>query len=302
MKLDDQFPLLGALLVKMGAELRPWSPDEAALGPLDELRSRLATGVEIGADEIEWPAGGLLSHKGQQVLLYIKDTRQSRERLIDDPESAKKFHIYHCNTLQKMIEDNRLERYVVTQRHDGLFPVISTEPDTKSKHEFETRLHVCKNCLDALAYNNYSRHSGLEEKRKHVRLFNIDEFFSTYSTFFARVPGRRDFEVRAADVGYVQNWARISHEFRSSQNWTCEQCSVSLSSFHSLLHAHHVDGNPQNNNRRNLQALCALCHALQPYHSQMRVELKARQRIEQARSEQREASNRRHLKVGVGRY
>lgn len=271
MKLVDSFPALDKLLAKMGASKRPWAPNEPELDPFRELLERLAQGVEVGADEIEWSTGGLLSHKGQQVILYIKDTRQPKEIITKEIENAKKFHVYHCKTLESMIEANRFERYVVTQSRTGLFSVISTERDTKEKEEFEARLHVCKNCLDALSYNGYSRDLADVQKRALVSKFDIGAFFAAYSTFFPRRPARHEFEIGAQNVGYVKEWDSLSRKFRASRNWICEDCGVDLSSNRSWLHAHHVDGDPRNNTARNLQAVCALCHASKPFHGHMKA-------------------------------
>lgn len=60
---------------------------------------------------------------------------------------------------------------------------------------------------------------------------------------------------------YAKDWEYVSHQYRSEQNFVCENCGVDLSRRKFLLHTHHVDQNKANNNFSNLKALCVLCHA-----------------------------------------
>lgn len=206
MKLDDAFPELEELVRRMRARPSAVRLTPARLDPLRELTERLEVGVEIGATEVEFGRGGLLSHKGQQVILYIKDTRQPEYLLRHEPQNAKKFHVFHCDTLKRMIEQNRLQRYVVTRRADGFFSVISQEPDTRRRCEFDAALNVCKNCLEALQYEGYSKTLTEAEKTAAVQRFVIRDFFRGYQTFFSALPNRHDFDLRPSDVGYVAEW------------------------------------------------------------------------------------------------
>ncbi|MCK5613525.1 HNH endonuclease [Candidatus Pacearchaeota archaeon] len=51
-------------------------------------------------------------------------------------------------------------------------------------------------------------------------------------------------------------WKKSHYESRKLRGDSCEACGLSDS-----LHAHHVDGNPDNNNPENIQTLCRWCHA-----------------------------------------
>ena len=70
---------------------------------------------------------------------------------------------------------------------------------------------------------------------------------------------------------YTSDWAEVSVRIRNSANWTCEECGVNCSENRGLLHAHHIDGNRGNNNRRNIKVLCIICHQQEPFHQRMRI-------------------------------
>lgn len=63
------------------------------------------------------------------------------------------------------------------------------------------------------------------------------------------------------DGRYVSEWQFISHTYRTSHDFECENCSVSLVASPYLLHVHHRDHDKGNNEPENLIALCLLCHA-----------------------------------------
>jgi len=68
------------------------------------------------------------------------------------------------------------------------------------------------------------------------------------------------------DGRYSKDWEFISFCFRKSKNFVCESCDVNLLKNQRLLHVHHLDKNPKNNELNNLMALCVLCHAEQHIH------------------------------------
>jgi hypothetical protein len=66
--------------------------------------------------------------------------------------------------------------------------------------------------------------------------------------------------------GYLSNWPQLSEAYRQSVNWRCENpaCRVNLSDpeHRKYLHTHHLRGT-KHNSRRDLEALCLLCHAME---------------------------------------
>lgn len=273
MKLTGEFPILLSLMERMGAKLSDWRLNGGDLDPLEVVRRELEKGIEINAAEVEVVAGGLLTYKGQHVVLYIKDTRKSRYTLENEKQNSPRFHLWDCQTLQKMKEAGRQERYVVTQRTDGLFPVVATDPDTRRTDELEAELGPCKNCLASINYKGYAA-ATFETKEELWDRFNLNEYFAEFSTFFSFKPSRTDRDV----VGgyYVQEWDKISRRIRSDAGWICDSCGVNLTTKPNLLHCHHRNGDVRDNNRSNIEVLCIMCHAAKPLHGHLKPNAEAR--------------------------
>jgi hypothetical protein len=250
---------------------------------MEHIRLQLEEGIEIPLDEVTPEYGGLLTYKGEQVLLYIKDTRKSRYVLEHMPEKAVRFHVAECQTLDRMRRQERFERYVVTTRKDGLFLVEATDPETYELEELEAKLLVCKYCLRTLNYDLYNHRSYADQQGVWLD-FSLDEFFGAYSTFFCSKPTYTD--QTAPKGGYAPRWARISIQYREERQWTCEKCGVNLSSRRGLLHVHHINGVISDNRHSNLTALCYLCHAQEPNHGRLKPPLNVQLRIKQLRAEQ----------------
>lgn len=284
MKLEIDFRPLDALMQRMGAAPSDWTPSSGRLDPRAEIRRELEAGKEILLEEVETAHGGLLAYQGEQVVLYIMDTRKSRETLLYEIERAPRFHIFYCKTLEDMRYKGRFERYVVTTRKDGSFSVTSTDPYTRQVEELEAELLPCKNCLNALNWDGFSDANA--GKRDRIwKGFSLDDFFLEYATFFKFKPKHSD---KTAPIGgYVADWSRLSREYREERNWTCEECRVRLDKHKSLLHVHHKNGVVTDNSGANLAALCVACHAKQPSHQHLRPSAKQRIIIETLRADQR---------------
>lgn len=288
MKLTLAFPELDAQRRQMGARLSDWTIGRPMLTPREALLTDLAGGIVIAPSEIEIGPGGLLTYKGEQVILYIKDTQASLWTLQNKPEESRRYHVAECRTLQDMRAKGRFERYVVTNRSTGRFLVDWLDPDTRGRGEIEAELKVCKNCLGVLNYKGYKSEShqstqGASYTSKDALWtgFDIAEFLRTYATFFQSRP------TRAAETArinmYVKDWNRISRDRRKAARWRCKQCEVNLSEHRDILHCHHLNGVVTDNSETNLRVLCALCHAAQPCHGHMRVAAKDKARIKACR-------------------
>ncbi|MBW8190303.1 HNH endonuclease [Neiella marina] len=212
---------------------------------ISKLDLELSTGKDVELSDIDVDSG-LLSYKGRNVTLYIKANG-----------SSAKFHIADCSTLQSMRASGRFERYVVTNDTSGEFLIGYGESERKAK------LKVCQNCLRKLNYKGCNTGQPIWPI---VQQFDMAEFFATYSSFFAHMPSR---DAKDAEVGYTEDWAKISAHLRVEKDFTCEQCNVNLRSERFLCHVHHVNGVKSDNRHSNLEVLCADCHSKQPSHGHM---------------------------------
>lgn len=282
MKLENNFSELRSLKERMKAKDSDWRPGVEALDPLEALRLELEEGKEIPLSDVETSFGGLLSYKGEQVVLYIKDTRLSRYILENEPENSRRFHVSDCRTLESMRHQGRFERYVVTSKKSGIFSVTSTDPETKHVEELEAQLYVCKVCLKALNWDGYG-HASRAQRETIWSEFFMEDFFAEYATFFRQKPTHTD---QTAPIGgYVKEWSALSKRIRAERSWTCEgdDCGVRLEDHKRLLHCHHINGNVQDNSRSNILVLCKICHSQQPNHSRVKPTPKERLIIENKR-------------------
>lgn len=60
---------------------------------------------------------------------------------------------------------------------------------------------------------------------------------------------------------YPDDWEAIAHAVKEEAGWRCEECGHP-DSYEAgyVLTVHHLDGDPSNNSRENLKALCQRCH------------------------------------------
>tara|TARA_R110002020_G_scaffold37830_25_gene114148 strand:+ start:13287 stop:14144 length:858 start_codon:yes stop_codon:yes gene_type:complete len=265
MKLEIDFSALDALIERLGAKPTVWSADTGRLSGRDRLLKDLGDGIAIEIEKVA-PRGILLEYEGEQVLLYIKDTKSALNTLLHEPEHSRRFHLAECRTIERMRRDKRFERYHVTRRIDGKFKCSWIDFDSREEGEVEAELKVCKDCLKAV---NWEEYNDDPNRREEIwSRFDIPDFLREYESVFYNTPSRDD-EV-AVSARYQKDWPGISKRYRSSRNWICESCGVSLEKNRKLLHTHHISGDLMDNSPLNLQALCVLCHAQQPLHGRLK--------------------------------
>lgn len=285
MKLSVNLKDLVSLVGRMGGGATSWRITDVEISPRAKRYQELEKGKEIQIDQLEPGPGKLLTFEGEQVILYIKDTRSPKEVLQHHPEDSRRFHIADCKTLSDMKAKGRYQRYVATTRNDGLFLVDFLEHETDERGEIEAGLKVCKLCLQEVNYQSYKNKKGNKSKSDQIwSQFSISSFLKEYSTFFTKLPDRRDRDA-PIDV-YVTRWAEISKKTREDRNWICEKCEVNLISHPSLLHTHHINGVKTDNTAKNLKVLCSMCHSEEPSHNHLRVTISEKSKIRHLRSEQ----------------
>ena len=266
MRLEIAFNDLAQIVKTMGADAVAWKSKTNNLEELS-IAEILLTGREILLDEVIASEHGLLTYRGEQVLLYIKETNKDEYTLTQTPDKGPRFHVSECRTLDKMRNDKRFDRYVVTNNTSGDFIVEWKDIKKPKSGETKARLKVCKNCLDRINYQNYSD-SPSSDQKEIWKNFSIEEFFSTYKSNFKSKPKFTD---QTAPKGeYVSNWPEISLETRKKADWTCQQCGNYFGTDRGRLHVHHINGVKGDNHRSNLQVLCESCHSKQPGHQRMR--------------------------------
>lgn len=283
MKLEVDFSLLEQAVVTMGAETVEIQLDDEII-PIEPIDKQLDEGIEVNFEDIDFVTG-LASYQGRQVLLYIKDHSYGNKfhRALQEGAEGNKFHIADCKTLEKMRRNGRFDRYVVTNKVDGIFKISGHDKRTNEQIEGEANLNVCQDCLENMNYKKFASLPKGSARREFVDQFSLADFFDTYSSFFKFMPsGLAD----KLNSGYTKDWDQISRNIREKYNYQCQQCGVDLNFNKSLLHVHHVNGVKSDNREDNLRALCCDCHRKQPNHNHMFVSHEQTQQINHLRQEQ----------------
>ncbi|CUB04180.1 HNH endonuclease [Marinomonas fungiae] len=283
MKLDVDFSALDMAVKKMGAQsIKIEFTDEII--PIEPIDKQLDEGIEVNFQEIDFDTG-LASYQGRQVLLYIKDHSYGNKihSVIKDGSKGNRFHIAECQKLAEMRRAGRFERYVVTNRIDGVFSVSGMDTIVNQLVEGEAQLNVCQYCLESINYKKFASLPRGIARRDFVKIFNMADFFDTYSSFFKFMPSGI---AEKSSNAYSDDWEVISKKIREQVNYQCQQCGLDLSFNKRLLHVHHVNGVKSDNSETNLRALCCDCHRKQPNHNHMFVPHEQTQQINHLRKEQ----------------
>ena len=279
MRIQVDFSWLERICKKLKAPERQFILKSTKLDPLSEIRINIKTGIEISISDVDVNEGGLLSYKGFHVVLYIKDHGFYLNKTKSE-ESGYRYHICDCDTLRKMKENKRFQRYVVTQNYDEKFLCSGFIND--EYEEIIAHLKVCKTCLRKLNYNSYNTSY---QKNNIFNEFKLSEFFSKYSSYFTELP---KFDDRTIFGGYGEDWPQISENAKINAKYRCNSCQVDLSdSKHKyLLHVHHINGITNDHSQENLRVLCKDCHSKEYKHNLIFVSRTERQLINKLRNSQ----------------
>jgi len=219
--------------------------------------------IPVNKFDIAQKPGELLEYKGRKVVVYIRDQKAAVD--FYQHRSNYRYHLCNCSTLQSMKDIGREHRYLATQRKDGMFEVHDLTVGYVRKGVVQ--MDLCWNCVEAL-----------REKGKYFHPFNLERYFEENDSYTPKTIKKIE-EVRTIET-YSPNQRDYSREYRKACLYKCQICSVDCSKLTSLLHLHHVDGNPANNKRHNLQILCVDCHSKQPLHGHMLTEPEYKRQID----------------------
>lgn len=282
MKLETNFSQLINARESIGAMIAQVNLKKISARDSPSFIDKLMDGEAIR--EIVSKEDGILIYEGKQVIIYINTPFEDEESLSQKLENKTRFHFSDCYTIDQMKSANRYERYVVTNNTDGWFHVFpyDREAKTHKKEEIKCELRPCQNCLKKLNYKNY-KSSGQRQRSDIINNFSIKELFNDYSLNLEKLP------VKSTSLNvqeYPRNWTKLSEEFRRKNNWTCDCCKAKLNNERQLIHVHHINGIKNDCALKNLRCLCLLCHAKQPHHDHMKVDIVARRKIEATRTTQ----------------
>lgn len=157
-----------------------------------------------------------------------------------------RMHIRKCSTIQEFIDSGSFRK---EYRHANTESVPVVDMDNDDNEVIIDGLPLCRNCAAQL----------INEEKGIV----IDS-----NSFVALLKATRNAndEEENIDVdifGYTKGWEKISKDYRSQHNYTCEKCGLHITNKwdYRFMHVHHIDGDKTNNEPSNLQCLCVRCHS-----------------------------------------
>jgi len=258
------YVFLNQLREQMGAPLVEYSsghkPNYLTKAELEELASR---GLDIDIKDVRFLPDGTAAYKDSRILIHIRDINSYMGY---DP-SLPKFHFSDCTTIQKMRNNDRIERYVASTRRDGKFNItyMNRMPPQSELRE----LLVCKYCLSKISYKGYSTFG--RQKEAIFGAFALDEYFKVYPQNYLMTQPRYT-DLTAPQNIYSSDWPIISRKIRQSRGWKCESCGGDYGKveYQKFLDVHHKDGMKNNNSPENLMALCKKCHADEFQHAHIK--------------------------------
>lgn len=270
MKLPDftQFEPLNELREKMGAELRDYGLPNPHRLTTQEIKELGKSGIEIPLDKVRVLDDGTLAYKNRRVILYIRDINSYQNRPIEE-DNLPRFHISNCSTLEYMRSQQRDSRYVVSTREDGKFAIYIIR-NNKPKPLSEN-LKVCRNCLDKLSWQGYESSSSKKEKEGVVNGFHLQDFFAEYSK--SPITNMPPHTSDTAPINiYTDGFGEVARQRKIECGFKCEKCERDCSdpTRRKFLHAHHINGQKNDNSPDNIRILCLGCHVEEPMHGHMK--------------------------------
>jgi hypothetical protein len=198
-----------------------------------------------------------------KVILHITQ-KTLFTKVIPPIKEWHRYHLFNCRTLEKMQQIGRADRYFQASNGNGRFKYTIWRKNrdvTPKSDEWGVPLIFCQNCLEI--YNARFNKTG-------KRPFDLRRFIET-NELHGDAPMRR-LDLDDVPNVYADDWAEIARRRKEARNYLCEDCRIDLSSpdLRRFLHAHHIDGQMNNNVVANIRVLCIACHAKQPFHAHIR--------------------------------
>lgn len=190
---------------------------------------------------------------GRKMSAYIRD--QSHINYGPPITTEYRYHLCTCQTIQTMKKNGRENRYLKTKRDDGFFEVYdkNTKPPRKA---MILEMSLCSHCIEIL-----------KNKGIYSYPFNLKKYFEENDTYILKTIRRIETVTKVQT--YTPNQEDLSRAYKEKVRFQCQECNVNCSDKSSLLHLHHINGDPSDNSRSNLQVLCVACHARKPFHAHM---------------------------------
>ena len=284
MRFDDPFERLASLRMRLGAQEGSYT-FSIPVDPLRQIELRLESGIEVDRQDIK-TVGPFLTYKGEALaILYIFNSNASTEALLNNEAGLggpPKFHFTWCQTLEKMTENNRFDRYVLSRSKSNHFRVEGVDvpnginpryTDSERKILEDVRLYPCQHCLKEMGYKGFSNSQPRPVKLQQVEDFSIKEYLSENDgllTVMKHLP--HTLAKDAKKGGYTKDFPEISRVLREKEHWCCTKCGVDMRDKKEGLHVHHINGQKNDNREVNLKVLCALCHKnVDDYHKSMPI-------------------------------
>ena len=259
-----------------GVELGSFSLNYKGKGlTKEELDALFSKGIDVDFKDITKLDDGTLAYKDKRVLVYIRDIgdySMHYKRHTSDVESLPKFHVSWCRALSEKHDKNQFGRYVVSQNVNGDFAVCVISGNKVVRQSTE-RLRICKNCLEIIGWEEYSRTMQPDQKTQIVSKFLIPDFFEKYPRELVhRKPEHSD--LTSPLNMYSEDFGEIGTRLKEKLNWECQGCNRNLGEKHlrKYLHVHHINSQKNDNRGDNLKALCLKCHAEEDGHGHMKNE------------------------------
>ena len=169
MKLKIDISELVELRIKMGAKLEKEKKElfkEKVISPQVKKNVQILSKEEL-KKKLTY-ISGLASVDNHLVTLHIYQPREIESDLLKNPAPDPKFHFAECETINRQIQSGSFDRYVVSERTDGLFPVqpINEKNYQSLNKEILAKLLPCENCLTLVDFKNFTKQKIILDKKE----------------------------------------------------------------------------------------------------------------------------------------
>ncbi|SFV70445.1 hypothetical protein MNB_SV-13-2000 [hydrothermal vent metagenome] len=188
------------------------------------------------------------------VVRTIAWKASKRSEYYQGEKRASTFHLYRCEALKQMEEDNQIGTYRLTGDPRGYYAV--TFGDINQTKKVESR--ICRRCESMYE----------QQERKKFTMRNLKDYLEKEQDGYESPITIEEHKARQ-QVTYSENWSEIAKKYKSNINYRCEECQLHLLDDKRYLEAHHIDKDIGNNSRSNIRLLCISCHSQEAGHQHL---------------------------------